>query len=156
MTVYEIVTILLILLGLLIVIISFYIKDKNSSENTLYSNEHYEEFGARIEELNNKILQVNEYSEFIKAELEDKHKELLFLYQMINEKSKQINSIDSNIDNSDDSAKDYEELSNKIEPKKNNNKLILELSNKGYTVKEISRMLDIAQGEVKLVLDLYK
>ena len=40
--------------------------------------------------------------------------------------------------------------------KKNDDKIILKLNEKGIAVKEIAKQLNLGIGEVKLVIDLYK
>lgn len=241
---YESITLVLLFLGGTAVFWSYYgfntttvIQKKTKPEKM--DNELYEEYGARIEELNHKILEINEYGGFLKGELDKKHKELLFLYQLIHEKTieikelkeqnylkqqstdiiqennhrkikdleqKKLNNIKSkdNYNNSrailSGSAKEKketffenekeegidlisgkkqkndnveqelefdqvfnEELSRKEKADKVNTNndnsykhVILELSEKGYSIIEIAQMLDIGQGEVQLVLDLYE
>ncbi|PKM49871.1 MAG: hypothetical protein CVV02_14105 [Firmicutes bacterium HGW-Firmicutes-7] len=167
---YAGMTITLVILGFGAILWSYYKEDKNMPQIIKKDSkeDYYEEYGARIDELNNKIREMNEYGEFMKSELDKKHKELLFLYQMINEKSKDINCSsevfeivqkDSGVDN-----QIQEQVSPTQEPyeegdqlrKINHNQMILEFSEKGYSIKEIAQMLDIGQGEVKLVLDLYE
>lgn len=157
---YEGLTIILILFGIGIIIFSFFIdkigQDKNRFE---VNDEHYEEYGARIEELNQKILDINEYTEFMKRELDSKHRELLFLYQLIREKNKEMESY-IHLHGSkelEDELSMEEELKIEQELKvSNNNEMILQLSKKGYSIQEIAQILDIGKGEVKLVIELYK
>lgn len=162
-------TITLVIIGFAAILFSYYKDDKSVPKITKKDNkeDYYEEYGARIEELNHKIREMNEYGDFMKGELDKKHKELLFLYQMINEKSKDIHihgeifeSTNNEIHLAAPIQEQFiqettvEQKSNK--QKMNNNQMILEFSEKGYSIKEIAQMLDIGQGEVKLVLDLYE
>ncbi len=240
---YESITMFLLFLGGAAVFWSYYgynsktiIPKKTKTEKM--DNELYEEYGARIEELNYKILEINEYGGFLKGELDKKHKELLFLYQLIHEKTLEIKELKEQKDSKPKSGDEFKEeipLNNKQEQKKSeaaiinkkhnnsraiynipqkekvkvlseNNKnikdsligseknqmvnsdeeiefnqlfnkelsrnenikkdntktdnsykqVILELSEKGYSIIEIAQMLDIGQGEVQLVLDLYE
>lgn len=165
---YEGMMIALIILGICTILWSYY-KDQyavSTPHKTKNDNvqEQYEEYGARIDELNRKILELNEYSEFMRLELDKKHKELLFLYQLINEKTKEIkgqNEVTNPINDGQltlDSEQNTEKVMvNKTEQQKSNhNKMILQLSERGYLVKDIAQMLDIGQGEVKLVLNLFE
>ncbi len=165
---YEGLTVALIIIGIGVIFWSFY-RDQNTmntpkrvkSEN---DQAQYEEYGARIEELNRKILEINEYSEYMKSELDKKHKELLFLYQLINEKTKEIKGQNGEAHQTEaieilpllqvTTDHKYREKTEQI--KQNNNKMILQLSERGYPVKDIAQMLDIGQGEVKLVLNLFE
>jgi len=146
---------------------SFFMTKQSETENNLSSLEDYEEYQSRVDEINQKILELNEYSEFAKSELDTKHKELLFLYQLINEKVKEIDAekldyrmpepkmIDVKMGikaDADDDRANYH-ANNHSE---NHNKRILDLSEQGYPIAEIAKMLDIGQGQVKLVLNLYK
>lgn len=157
---FEVVTIILLIIGVLAILFSCYynnickheIKDEVNKE---YSKEYYDEYGARIEELNRKILEINEYGEFMLNELEKKHKELLFLYQLINEKTKEIEGMETAVSLNQDEDLYENKLTNN--PKRiNYNQMIIEFSEKGYNIKEIAQLLDIGQGEVKLVLELYE
>lgn len=172
--VYEGITITLIIIGLSAVLWSYYdnktvtvVEKKSVKEDE--NQDYYEEYSARIEELNHKILELNEYGGFLKNELDNKHKELMFLYQLIHEKTKEIKE-NSFIESGevvfikDKQEKDFNlneapkfEVESDSEGQQINfNQLILELSEKGYTIKEIAQLLEIGQGEVKLVLDLYE
>ncbi|MBC7959013.1 MAG: hypothetical protein H7X94_04025 [Vallitaleaceae bacterium] len=165
---YQGMTIVLIILGIGAIVLSFY-KDQKPVSST-YKNksvneqEQYEEYSARIEEVNKKILELNEYSEFMKSELDKKHKELLFLYQLIHEKTKEIKSLGDIVITESSSIEQNPETDVTLAiptqaaeiQKFNNNKMILQLSQRGYSVKDIAQTLEIGQGEVKLVLDLFE
>lgn len=149
---------------------------KRANEHLEKSFDDYEVYSLRIEELNTKILEVNEFSQYISSELDKKHQELLFLYQLIQEKTREIKGLDRTVsielDNKIELVEtiidSIEDLNNNLElsseevndnltqVSSNKNKMILQLSDKGYEAKEIARMLDIGLGEVKLVLHLYE
>jgi DNA-binding NarL/FixJ family response regulator len=174
MTIYEGITITLVIIGLILIVWSFFIGDNEKNPNNINELEDYEEFKSRVEDINQKILDLNEYSEFAKSELDSKHRELLFLYQLINEKQKEIaqngaESINKNIfinDKVNDNKKiqdykksvkstDAELIAGELDSE-NHNKRIIELSEQGYSISEIAKLLDIGQGQVKLVLNLYR
>jgi hypothetical protein len=163
-----------IVIGIIFIILSFVLKDnKNNSndeklkkpEDELKSNINYINKEVTINEINNKILELNDYSNFIKQELNEKHKELLFLYQMITEKEKSIKTLkDNKIINKQDieiakhtAIKDEQDLQEEINNEINSNaKKILDLFKKGNDITDIAKKLSIGKGEVKLILDLYK
>lgn len=163
MTIYEGITIFLVILGFVFIGYSLLLgKTEEDSGNSL-ELEDYEEYQSRVEEINQKLLQLNEYSEFTKSELDAKHKELLFLYQLISEKSKALEGFkDSKVeasfirnDNMIKSASEAVSVGSDVR-QENHNKQIIDLSKQGYSPAEIAKMLDIGQGQVKLVLDLYR
>lgn len=178
MTIYEGLTIFLIVFGILCIVISFFIDTSKGKDNTGDMNANKQSHINLDEEIsivNDKILELNEFAEFVKDEMDRKHKELIFLYQMVSEKEKLINSkagfINENIPNNPSiSNKDNKKSTIIVDPYNNTNitkeiksevlinknEKILKLSKKGYSIKEIAQLLDIGQGEVKLVLDLFK
>lgn len=167
---------------------------------------------------NEKIITSNEFSEQVLEKIEQNHEEVVFLYNMLNEKEKQMKDLMKEIDtlktgtqktiqeysereaegfisfdtmdnfkkvnNLDRELKEVEELNpqvnvNKensqlagiitvmekekeevdkedIETGSNRNKEILSLYKQGKSVLEISKALDMGQGEVKLVIDLFQ
>lgn len=172
------IVIVLILIGIIFIILSFIIKDKSRKiEDTKIEDKPIQEiisinrendnvdFGKDeiIQEISNKILELNDYSSFIKKELNDKHKELLFLYQLICEKEKNIKKL-SNI-NSINKENVVETISNGneitdedntlgSENVENKNHKIIELHNKGYSITDIAKVMALGKGEVKLILEL--
>lgn len=163
-------------IGFTLIIVSFIIKEKKYNDegsNDLNQNLQHINYDAVIKETNQKILELNDYTTFIKEEIENKHKELLFLYQLINEKEKDIRygldkinykeaqSVEEQdicgLEKAYDNEKDHIEISeDTLEKIENKNQLIIDLYNRSYTIIEIAKKLGIGQGEVKLVIDLYK
>ena len=149
---------------------------------------------------NEKIMAVNEFSEQILEKIKRNHEEVIFLYNMLNDKEKELKStvreIDTSKKNIQDAivTKDKNISSKTVKEKKtnaaksksqadqiekamdsaanpagnsqgtpstnsvnaNNNAQILSLYSQGKSVMEISKLLDLGQGEVKLVIDLFK
>ncbi len=122
---------------------------------------------------NEKIMAVNDFSNQILEQITSNHEEVIFLYNMLNNKEKEIKEDMKEIDNSlrrvneaveinhDDtepstSNSDPIEANNNIQSVSINNREILELYYQGKSVIDISRQLGIGQGEVKLVIDLFK
>ncbi|TCT15072.1 hypothetical protein EDC18_104222 [Natranaerovirga pectinivora] len=174
----------LLFFGCILIAISFFIKSKDSNKNkvqnestdvfdTIKESEHNSEINR--EETTQKLLAINEYSDFVLEEIEKKHKELLFMYQLINEKEKKVNQTPNlknlNVDDLKEPVEKILEIKKEVtEVKKemtyqsvtmaqgvtNNNQVVLQLFNEGKDVKEIAKALGIGIGEVKLVLDLFK
>ncbi len=152
---------------------------------------------------NEKIMAVNEFSDQIMEKIKRNHEEVVFLYNMLNDKEKELKLTVREIDSLKKSVQDIlnmkaegeklqpvknvktqtavkthgqahslqiekpdkpttrtmdasSELSTVSGPNSNNNSQILALYAQGRTVVEISKLLGLGQGEVKLVIDLYK
>lgn len=173
---YEGITIFAIIIGIGLIVWSFF-KEKTAKSDTEVIRESRNipeslDFESQIDEMNHKILELNEFSEYIQKELEKKHEELLFLYQMIGEKMKAFEKINKSPDKPVETVQFVETvnsvenvqtknvdkpqvISEPVQPNKMS-RMILELSEKGYDVTAIAQMLDIGQGEVRLVLSLYE
>ncbi len=101
-------------------------------------------FRKEINIVNEKIIELNEHYEFIKSELDNKQKELLFLYQMISLKEEQL------------TGKDEEIKEEVCEDKINEfNENVLRLYKEGYNVEEIAKKLGRGKGEVGLAVKIY-
>lgn len=152
---------------------------------------------------NEKIMAVHEFSDQIMEKIKRNHEEVVFLYNMLNDKEKELKAAVKEIDTSKKKvqdileAKSEQERIQKSNDKKapagkttgkvvstaptekavkpmqlteetlkesstldslisNNNKQILDLYSRGKSVIEISKLLGLGQGEVKLVIDLFK
>lgn len=224
----------LLIFALALIIISFFIVDKSGSttnENTVpvpdmkqlnviserairdmntNANKILESTQDQMEALSNeKIMAVNEYSEQVLAKIDSNHKEVVFLYQMLQDKEKELKDTAGRVDNlridvekenpedraprkldigmedfsfddepddfptedpslkkmkSKDRAKqrityvsgDVKQEKAKNAPDKNEKtNEVIKLYKKNKSVMEISKMLNMGQGEVKLIIDLY-
>jgi len=150
---------------------------------------------------NEKIMAVNDFSEQVLEKVKRNHDEVVFLYNMLNDKEKELKAAVREIDSSKKKVQDIMEsktVNDKIQAAKNaktltptksvtqaaqiekiiksenpsaestqelpilnslstnSNKQILTLYSQGRTVMEISKLLGLGQGEVKLVIDLFK
>ncbi len=111
---------------------------------------------------------VSEYSDQIFDKINRNHEEVIFLYNMLNNKEKEMK--ETAISETVSSKKsDVEEKKVPVKAKKKqvsqgensrpvslNNTEILELYSKGKSIMDISRQLGVGQGEVKLIIDLFK
>ncbi len=112
----ELVTLVLVVMGLLIVAVTFVsLKRQNRSEveQTIQFNEH--EFERLSEELNDTALDIYK-------ELDDKYKEILVIYNLIEKKHQEIKNTKVNVD---------QDFQNIIEAKKH------EIKNKNYETMKI-------------------
>ncbi len=150
---------------------------------------------------NEKIMAVNEFSDQILEKIKRNHEEVVFLYNMLNDKEKELKAVMKEIDTSKRKVQDILEAksdNDKVSSTKNvksqpagktsiqdklitdikqekriasdaaqdlstvnglnanNNSQILALYSQGRSVVEISKFLGLGQGEVKLVIDLFK
>lgn len=134
---------------------------------------------------NEKIIAVDDFSNQVIEKISQNHEEVVFLYNMLNEKENEIKKTISQIDDTHEKLKTGSQ-ENKTEPEtvpgntgsvrnenalnqskqvikrvplepgENNNQKILELYEQGNSIMEISKSLELGQGEVKLVIDLFK
>ena len=183
MTIYDGLTLGFIAVGILFVVLSFLY---DGTKKTIDQDEAAlddETFRKQISIINEKIVEMNEYHDYIQNEMEKKHKELLFLYQMISEKEKlvrqnyitrhengsvgvatKIEAQDKAGQKTEQTAEQMAELKTelKTELKKvdtatlNTNMKILEMKRQGYQATEIAKVLNIGQGEVQLVINLFE
>lgn len=153
---------------------------------------------------NEKIMAVNEFSDQIMEKIKRNHEEVVFLYNMLNDKEKELKATVREIDASKKKVQDIlnsktendklqavksaktqaaakslsqantEQVEKPMKPihrntetspevttvsglsSNNNNTQILSLYSEGRSVVEISKLLGLGQGEVKLVIDLFK
>ncbi len=131
---------------------------------------------------NEKIMAVDEFSNQVLEKIEQNHKEVIFMYNMLDEKDKKLKTMQSEQPNVPKKAtavkekkpvkkktgkdtqvkKPVTEQSGVIEPAaqvmveaSETNQKIRELYQSGKSVLEISKELNMGQGEVKLIIDLY-
>lgn len=140
-----------------------------ASENTIITTENY------LDKLSNeKITALSEYSDEVLEKINRNHEEVVFLYQMLNDKEEQLKNAISEFNSNSQriyESKYVSDMDKEASEKKeqitisdqdsegdinNHNNLILEEYKKGKSIIEISKSLGIGQGEVKLVVDLYK
>lgn len=123
---------------------------------------------------NEKIMEFDEFSSQILEKINHNHEEVVFMYQMLSDKEEQIKDGFNHSKNKKQTQaagieKKKEVLQkNEKEQKKTENKTtvspmqekdlnaqMLALYKEGKSVLEISKMLHVGQGEVKLIVSLY-
>lgn len=132
---------------------------------------------------NEKIIAVHEFSEQVLEKIKHNHEEVVFLYNMLGEKEEELKNLMKNADrqkrqleeNSPNTVKaeskagkavkntaagkpdmNFIKQADNSDTNGNFNQKILELYSQGFTIVDISKALEIGQGEVKLVVDLFK
>jgi hypothetical protein len=209
--------IFLIIMGIAAIIISCFLIDKAGNSNEVYEAlagqrelnlTEIQEIKKKIDVLlqeasedtvikvddklsqisNEKIIAVNDFSNQLLEKISQNHEEVVFLYNMLNEKETELKDIMKNIEQvkkADSSVKDNTvnkqavNEKQKVIPDKesvvanrnkkavateqhnedlttNHNQKILEMYSQGFSIVDISKTLELGQGEVKLVIDLYK
>lgn len=185
---FTIVFLTLIVIGIIILFFSFTFRNKdtgkenNISQIAIDSNQIFEQkkeaLVNTIHDADDAIEQLNALTKHIFHEQEKKYEELLFLYQMIDEKKQELMDIqmNTNIKASNNALNDIgevqtdkmvytsQEVDNSIEINQADNiqqlkkitkkDQILKLYNDGMNITQIAKQLDIGQGEVGLILEL--
>ncbi|VDN46290.1 conserved protein of unknown function [Petrocella atlantisensis] len=167
MTIYDGLTLSFIAVGILFIVLSFLYDRTKKTLNQDEAALDDETFRKQISIINEKIVEMNEYHDYVQKEMEKKHKELLFLYQMISEKEKLVRQIqttrfDDTLIRVDSKEPTRVKTEEKTEEKTlqaastNTNIKILEMKHQGYQAAEIAKILNIGQGEVQLVINLFE
>ena len=138
-----------------IIIIFFTFSSLKQSRKKINEQRQSEEFAIRainasMSEADQTMEEINKTAKRIFEELEDKHQELLFLYNMIEERKNEEIGPASDIVFSDARHKRPENHKN---PKLGK---IRALYDQGLSEEEIAKALGIGQGEVKLILSIGK
>ena len=138
---------------------------------------------AQLDKISNtKILELNEYADTVMNEINKNHNETVFLYDMLNEKAKEVkntvkdvNNVKKEVDKAvsesaaaiENNTAEYaytEEVKKEekhkadldIENANSKNQKILKFYKEGLDNRTIAKQLGLGVGEVKLVVDLYK
>lgn len=145
----SIVLIFLICVGVGFVFYSIIKKDEKESDDFLKVEAVNALINKSIEEADSAIEQLNGLSNDVFKEFEEKYQELLFLYQLIDEKKIMTETNSSYNKKIDNKSKEF---------KFNNSNLdeIKKLQAQGMSLSEISKKLGMGQGEVKFIMELGK
>lgn len=128
---------------------------------------------ARLDKISNtKILEINEYADGVLKEINRNHNEVMFMYDMLNEKDKEIKTTVKDVNvtrmNRGYAYNDAKQQSAMEEPKivmqdiedfvldesLSTHDKIRKLYSNGYNDVEIAKRLKIGVGEVRLVINL--
>lgn len=152
---FNIILILLICVGIgLIIFACLGRKDNKLYNNSSEFDDAFKLAQQAISDADNAIEQINKLSSDVFSEFEEKYQELLFLYQMIDDLKQNFQSVDLNTNiNNNNYLSDYDEKNYVENP---DFAKIKAMYQKGLSISEISKVLGMGQGEVKLILDLGK
>lgn len=161
------------------------IRDKVNEIITEVREDHIVKTDDELSQLSNeKIIAVNDFSEQVLEKISRNHEEVIFLYNMLNEKQEEIKNLmleankiklkleepvsavtsKTDINKISVSKSSYQADTKKVSKTNvhtdslsdNHNQKILELYSQGFSIVDISKSLELGQGEVKLVVDLFK
>lgn len=161
------------------------IRDKVNEIITEVREDHIVKTDDELSQLSNeKIIAVNDFSEQVLEKISRNHEEVIFLYNMLNEKQEEIKNLmleankiklkleepvsavtsKTDINKISASKSSYQTDTKKVSKTNvhtdslsdNHNQKILELYSQGFSIVDISKSLELGQGEVKLVVDLFK
>ncbi|NLP45824.1 MAG: hypothetical protein GX347_02110 [Epulopiscium sp.] len=145
----EIILIIMLMMGICFILVGlwFYQRKKQPVEvsNVLQLQKQLE---LKIQEGQDLVEEMNDFTIYMVKELENKHKELILLYQLINEKEEQME---------EKSKKTPVIQDEKIEqnlPKKQ--KQVIDLYKQGNTIDTIAKKLQLGKGEVQLIIGLFQ
>lgn len=136
-------------------------KSEKTREEIFTIEEGINKIKEQIAEADQVTDELNSLAEEIFLEFQEKKKELMFLYELIDQKQKSFSAdINLSIDPSIpmDTHKN-QESSSQIESKKYDNPLfdkIPKMQESGMSISEIAKNLNIGKGEVELILNLWK
>ncbi len=177
---------IMLIVGVICVIISLLLPKEKTKEEIEITKSHEELLEKKednliktINEADDAIEQLNDISKQIFLQQEEKYQELLYLYEIIEQKKKELSDIsEASLKNKENIAvkldkeieeQDILELKENIIEKKSEKKSdknineiiskydeIFELSRQGLSIVEIARKLNMGQGEVGLILDFKK
>lgn len=148
-----------ILVGIIIIFVSFLYGKVEQIQNREKDEQRKTSYHQQIEyeEVNQKIIELNEYGEFLKKELDMKHKELLFVYQMISDKEKELKKIvaASPCQILEEEIFDTKASSNEIHEPNELRLQVIKMNREGIKKSDIAKTLQIDQGQVDLIINLY-
>lgn len=124
---------------------------------------------------NTKILEMNEYADNVLKEINRNHNEVMFMYDMLNEKDKEIRTTVKSVNATNTQARGMGTVRERLikldetqkapqrisvdefplDDKLDKNQKIMTLYNNGYNDVDIAKRLKLGVGEVRLVIKLY-
>ena len=151
-----------IIAGITVITVTFFIylilrsgKTASETHNEVVSGTAYIKM---IDEASDAALdEINKTSRIVLDEIEKKYQAMLFLYNLLEEKKKEINAVlEQPVKLAANTPSEIKPPAKKQQSAKQNarNEKIFQLSEEGMQINEIAKELNIGQGEVKLILDL--
>ena len=190
------VAIVLIVIGIICVIISIilgitdnkeqadtasYVSDYDSAKQVSQVSKAIDDIieektEASLDKISNtKILEMNEYADNVLKEINRNHNEVMFMYDMLNEKDKEIKTTVKSVNATNTQARGMGTVRERLikldetqkapqrisvdefplDDKLDKNQKIMTLYNNGYNDIDIAKRLKFGVGEVRLVIKLY-
>lgn len=158
MGIFQIFLIIAVLIGMGLILFSFFTYENNSQPNAtnyIEVDNTIKALDASINEADSAAEELDKMAKSVFEEFDGKYQELLFLYTLIDEKKRDItesyrkNPSESTI-KTDVTIDEAYQIQN---PK---HEQIYDLQKQGYTVTEIAKNLNMGQGEVKLIMEMGK
>jgi len=170
-TLFQIALVISMIVGIGLIVYSVYIyrsDDKGGATGYFETANTLKFLESSINEIDKTMDELNETSKHIFEEMEDKYKELLLLYSLIDEKKKEIADLHSV------KPTDYKPGATLITPEQPksgpqedkeppsaalsspNIRKVRQLQEEGLSLEDTAKKLGIGKGEVKLMLDLGK
>jgi len=157
---FDIILVLLVIIGVILVIFACVSRNKNDNGDNDYfeANASVQLVKQAIADADNAIEQLNKISSDVFDEFEEKYQELLFLYQMIDAMKEKREKFDFNTDSQKGTGfeKTQDSHGSFISFKNPNFEKIRNMQKQGLSISEISKALNMGQGEIKLILELGK
>lgn len=153
-------------IGIILIIFSLILNKKQNISSELSQSDLITEKQNNllkiIEDADDAIEQLNGISKSVFEQQEEKYQELLYLYQIIDERKQELSKIwEKTIslekiptkDSSNEILNNTETVNNFVTSNPHYNEIVA-LYNDGVTITQIAKQLNIGQGEVSLVLEL--
>lgn len=161
----NVIFILCIVFGFILMVYALILAQKNVNEkNEIFTiEEGIKKIKVSINEADKTIDELNRLAEQVFLQFDEKKKDFLFLYDLIEQKEQSIASkvnivVDKDFLQNEDANSGDNSSSIKSSIKYENPllKQILEMEQKGMSISEISKALNVGQGEIELILTLGK
>ena len=151
---FQLLLLAAVITGIIVVIIALFGLAKNSGRGARGENSAAQSVADSIKEADEAADELNKLAGSVMEELENKYKEVLFLYNLIDEKKQELYAQykdTGEVKQTKTAAKQPKPKKTIYHPMKNE---IMELHDKNTPVADIAKKLGIGQGEVNLVIEL--
>ncbi len=135
--------ILICLAGSGVALLLFALIKQRDTKNT---DQKLDKLDNSLKEAENIIFELDDLSNSVRKEIDEKYQEMLQLYSILDEKKNE--SI------AEKTQAEYKKINKNLRPVSEKASKIKSLYDQGYTVSKIAQLLKIGQGEVNLTLNL--
>ena len=147
-----------VIIGVIMVVFSFISIMSARNRSTTDTGDMIDTINAALrefDEANDEALhEINSTAKIILDEMDDKYQALLFLYNLMDDKKKEIDTMANPVNAPKRKTNTPDNTPPAVIRTHPKQAKIIELYNNGLAVAEIAKKLDMGQGEVKLILDL--